>query len=335
MRPTPLPFRSPLEAYEAQADALVDGSVVAGRSDARLAVARGYSFRDWEALVEWVEAVGLPAEEPGQCRRGRHHAARGWRGARCSRPHVRRRVHDSEPARVELASGRGPGAGPPRGHAGGPRGLARAARVGRLDVSLDDGSRLRLHAGRLCPRSPRGARRDAGRGRGAGTALRRAAPAAGSHRRGAPPRAGARGPARPHGSRPHAPRRRRGSEPIQPQGQPLPRDTAPPGRLERPRGRRPPARRARGAARHTGRDLPDRPHQWSEPSGISPRPVIPLRRPRSPASLRSRACGSASAGRRRAGAAARPGSPSSRSGSPRPPGTSRSAEGRSGRAGPC
>lgn len=91
---TPLPFRSPLEAYAAQADALLEGwrahdpdamrfvrehhprflderlpwlpkrlsddevrSVALDRSDARLAGARGYSFQDWERLAEWVEAV--------------------------------------------------------------------------------------------------------------------------------------------------------------------------------------------------------------------------------------------------------------------------------------
>jgi ankyrin repeat protein len=77
MRPAPLPFRSRLEEYEAQAKALLEawraGDAEAtrfvrehhprspdepDRSDARLATARGYSLRDWEALVEWVAAVG-------------------------------------------------------------------------------------------------------------------------------------------------------------------------------------------------------------------------------------------------------------------------------------
>ncbi len=94
MRPTPLPFRSALVEYEAQADALLEAwragdpeatrffrehhprflderipwlpkrmsdeevrSAALDRSDARLATARGYSFRDWGALVEWLEAV--------------------------------------------------------------------------------------------------------------------------------------------------------------------------------------------------------------------------------------------------------------------------------------
>jgi hypothetical protein len=94
MRATPLPFRSPLDAYEAQADALLEAwragdrdvmrfvrehhprflderipwlpkklsdeevrGVVLDRSDARLATARGYSFQDWERLAEWVETV--------------------------------------------------------------------------------------------------------------------------------------------------------------------------------------------------------------------------------------------------------------------------------------
>ncbi len=95
MRPAPLPIRSALSEYEAQADALLEAwragdpdaarffrehhprfldervpwlprrlsdqelrSVALDRSDARLATARGYSFRDWESLAEWVEAVG-------------------------------------------------------------------------------------------------------------------------------------------------------------------------------------------------------------------------------------------------------------------------------------
>jgi ankyrin repeat protein len=102
MRPTPLPFRSRLEDYEAQADALLEAwragdpdatrfvrehhprflderipwlpkrlsddevrMVVLDRSDARLATARGYSFEDWERLAEWAEAVarvGSPVE---------------------------------------------------------------------------------------------------------------------------------------------------------------------------------------------------------------------------------------------------------------------------------
>ncbi len=94
MRPTPLPFRSRLEDYEAQADALLEAwragdrdamrfvrehlprflderipwlpkrlsddelrSVPVDRSDARLATARGYSFLDWERLAEWIGAV--------------------------------------------------------------------------------------------------------------------------------------------------------------------------------------------------------------------------------------------------------------------------------------
>ena len=93
MRPDPLPFRSLLEDYEAQADALLEAwragradatrfvrghhprfldervpwlpkrmsdaearAVAFDRSDARLATARGYSFLDWERLAEWVEA---------------------------------------------------------------------------------------------------------------------------------------------------------------------------------------------------------------------------------------------------------------------------------------
>jgi len=95
MRAAPLPFRSRLEEYEAQADALLEAwragdrdatrfirehhprfldprtpwrpaalsadevrSVTLDRSDARLATARAYSLRDWERLAEWVEAVG-------------------------------------------------------------------------------------------------------------------------------------------------------------------------------------------------------------------------------------------------------------------------------------
>ena len=94
MRPDPLPFRSRLEDYEAQADALLEAwragdpdatrffrehhprfldervpwlpkrmsdaevrGVTLDRSDARLATARVYSFLDWERLAEWVEAV--------------------------------------------------------------------------------------------------------------------------------------------------------------------------------------------------------------------------------------------------------------------------------------
>jgi ankyrin repeat protein len=94
MRPTPLPFRSPLQAYAAQADALLEAwragdpdatrfvrehhprflderipwlpkrlsddevrKVALDRADARLATARGYSFQGWERLAEWVEAV--------------------------------------------------------------------------------------------------------------------------------------------------------------------------------------------------------------------------------------------------------------------------------------
>jgi ankyrin repeat protein len=94
MFPTPLPLRSRLEEYEAQADALLEAwragapdatrfvrghhprflddripwlprrlsdadlrSVTLDRSFARLAAARGYGFRDWDRLVEWVEAV--------------------------------------------------------------------------------------------------------------------------------------------------------------------------------------------------------------------------------------------------------------------------------------
>jgi ankyrin repeat protein len=90
----PLPFRSRLAEYEAQADALLEAwregdpgatrffhehhprflderipwlpkrlseSEIRGarldRSDARLALARGYSFRDWTSLADWVEAV--------------------------------------------------------------------------------------------------------------------------------------------------------------------------------------------------------------------------------------------------------------------------------------
>ncbi|HSD29989.1 MAG TPA: ankyrin repeat domain-containing protein [Vicinamibacteria bacterium] len=95
MQPTPLPFRSPLEAFAAQADTLLEAwragdpdatrflrehhprflderipwlpkrladdevrRVALDRSDARLATARGYSFQDWERLAEWIEAVG-------------------------------------------------------------------------------------------------------------------------------------------------------------------------------------------------------------------------------------------------------------------------------------
>jgi hypothetical protein len=94
MLPTPLPFPSRLKEYEAQADALLEAwhagdpdatrfvrehlprflderipwlpkrlsdeevrRVALDRSFARLAVARGYSFRDWDRLVEWVEVV--------------------------------------------------------------------------------------------------------------------------------------------------------------------------------------------------------------------------------------------------------------------------------------
>jgi ankyrin repeat protein len=94
MRPTPLPVPSPLGAYEAQADAILEAwragdpdatrfvrehhprflderipwlprrlsddevrSAALDRSDARLATARGYSFQDWERLAEWVRAV--------------------------------------------------------------------------------------------------------------------------------------------------------------------------------------------------------------------------------------------------------------------------------------
>jgi ankyrin repeat protein len=94
LRPIPLAFLSPLEDYEAQADALLDAwregdpeaalflrqhhprfldervpwlpkrmseaevrGVELDRSDAQLAVARGYSFQDWERLAEWVRAT--------------------------------------------------------------------------------------------------------------------------------------------------------------------------------------------------------------------------------------------------------------------------------------
>jgi hypothetical protein len=91
----PLAFGSPLEDYEAQADRLLEGwkrgepeavsfvrerhprflderipwrpramsddevrAIPLDRVDARLAVARGYSFRDWPSLETWVRAVG-------------------------------------------------------------------------------------------------------------------------------------------------------------------------------------------------------------------------------------------------------------------------------------
>ncbi len=70
MRLTPLPLRSRLEEYEAQARALLEawraGDADARRLvrehhprflDARLATARSYCFRDWAALEEWVEEV--------------------------------------------------------------------------------------------------------------------------------------------------------------------------------------------------------------------------------------------------------------------------------------
>jgi ankyrin repeat protein len=94
VHPVPLPFRSLLQDYEAQADALLvawrEGDtdatrffrghhprflddripwlpkrlseaevrgVALDRSDARLALARGYSFRDWARLADWVEGV--------------------------------------------------------------------------------------------------------------------------------------------------------------------------------------------------------------------------------------------------------------------------------------
>jgi ankyrin repeat protein len=94
---TPLPLGSGLEDYEAQADALLDAwrggdpraiqyvrerhprflddrvpwrpkrmsddearKVDLDRGDARLATARGYSFKDWPSLAEWVRAVVEP-----------------------------------------------------------------------------------------------------------------------------------------------------------------------------------------------------------------------------------------------------------------------------------
>ena len=91
---TPLPFRSRLDAYEAQAQALLDAwrtgdegatrffrehhprfldesvpwlpkrmsddevrKVVLDSADARLATARGYDFQGWESLAEWALAV--------------------------------------------------------------------------------------------------------------------------------------------------------------------------------------------------------------------------------------------------------------------------------------
>jgi ankyrin repeat protein len=51
----PLPFRSPLSAYEEQAEHF--RGAPPGAADARRALARWYGFPDWERLAEWVEAV--------------------------------------------------------------------------------------------------------------------------------------------------------------------------------------------------------------------------------------------------------------------------------------
>jgi ankyrin repeat protein len=48
----PVPFWSPLEAYETQAKELGDAA------DAQLTIARWYHFRDWQALAEYVTEVG-------------------------------------------------------------------------------------------------------------------------------------------------------------------------------------------------------------------------------------------------------------------------------------
>ena len=63
-----LPWIAPLTAYEAQASDLraafraSDAATVRAEGltddEARLRVARAYSFRDWDALAEWVTAVG-------------------------------------------------------------------------------------------------------------------------------------------------------------------------------------------------------------------------------------------------------------------------------------
>jgi hypothetical protein len=60
----PLPFGSSLAQYEAQARELGGGELSA--ADARSALARRYSLRDWPALVEWVTGVNKPGSPVAQ-----------------------------------------------------------------------------------------------------------------------------------------------------------------------------------------------------------------------------------------------------------------------------
>jgi hypothetical protein len=66
LRVIPLPFRSPIAAYERQADELLASppardaeprGVVQDQAGARQALARAYSFQDWPSLVAWVSEV--------------------------------------------------------------------------------------------------------------------------------------------------------------------------------------------------------------------------------------------------------------------------------------